>query len=646
MIRLFLLCTTMLTVSSALFVEKANAHGAWLGNCVVDFSQSTKNAYQIIDSDNDGVADALGSPIGDGDFIEYQASCPVIVDGTDSGPGGWVTFYVPEGSRIANAWITDSQGNAVDARKALGGGNGISGGWGPKGELTFDVSSNGWQPENTTACDDAGYTGNNKKCNAGLAFTYGDTGIFYSTRSDTAMYTGDSSKKITLSNGYLIQPSNNKPWTSVGGSGNARTHNKWDAVQSNAFGSKDPLSNNGFTTSEETHLTPDGRGSTPFNTGSPVAGPDSGVTWDRYGTTGPWQRVKYSGSCFAGDPSNAPANSAGAVEGQGEVGVNSVEVCSETSAGFDLASGGDASFLPSATNAVRFAFGGLAENETYYFKVRLKVNDAENLGYANFESSGGDSAEGIKGGNDNPWRYWVGAVGSIDPTVAIIDEIQKTNTGDGLSVRFDSQSCGFVGKFGTNAQKLLDLTQLSTLGITRSSFSQNLGDRSSSFQLQGNDIPGTLSLFYESGGAEQSLKFNGAIVWQDKANGKTFGFGFVPAVGVDVTLSGYNIVGIAANNGKRTNSSNFFLCANGQEANFPTVGAGDDYSGSADPPLTELNAYLNSSESQQAPTIVTSVSDSTKAEATDLVHTVTLSGSPAADVTFAYDLTDVSATGD
>ena len=636
----------MLTVSSALFVEKANAHGAWLGNCVVDFSQSTKNAYQIIDSDNDGVADALGSPIGDGDFIEYQASCPVIVDGTDSGPGGWVTFYVPEGSRIANAWITDSQGNAVDARKALGGGNGISGGWGPKGELTFDVSSNGWQPENTTACDDAGYTGNNKKCNAGLAFTYGDTGIFYSTRSDTAMYTGDSSKKITLSNGYLIQPSNNKPWASVGGSGNARTHNKWDAVQSNAFGSKDPLSNNGFTTSEETYLTPDGRGSTPFNTGSPVAGPDSGVTWDRYGTTGPWQRIKYSGSCFAGDPSNAPANSAGAVEGQGEVGVNSVEVCSETSAGFDLASGGDASFLPSATNAVRFAFGGLAENETYYFKVRLKVNDAENLGYANFESSGGDSAEGIKGGNDNPWRYWVGAVGSIDPTVAIIDEIQKTNTGDGLSVRFDSQSCGFVGKFGTNAQKLLDLTQLSTLGITRSSFSQNLGDRSSSFQLQGNDIPGTLSLFYESGGAEQSLKFNGAIVWQDKANGKTFGFGFVPAVGVDVTLSGYNIVGIAANNGKRTNSSNFFLCANGQEANFPTVGAGDDYSGSADPPLTELNAYLNSSESQQAPTIVTSVSDSTKAEATDLVHTVTLSGSPAADVTFAYDLTDVSATGD
>ena len=636
----------MLTVSSALFVEKANAHGAWLGNCVVDFSQSTKNAYQIIDSDNDGVADALGSPIGDGDFIEYQASCPVIVDGTDSGPGGWVTFYVPEGSRIANAWITDSQGNAVDARKALGGGNGISGGWGPKGELTFDVSSNGWQPENTTACDDAGYTGNNKKCNAGLAFTYGDTGIFYSTRSDTAMYTGDSSKKITLSNGYLIQPSNNKPWASIGGSGNARTHNKWDAVQSNAFGSKDPLSNNGFTTSEETYLTPDGRGSTPFNTGSPVAGPDSGVTWDRYGTTGPWQRIKYSGSCFAGDPSNAPANSAGAVEGQGEVGVNSVEVCSETSAGFDLASGGDASFLPSATNAVRFAFGGLAENETYYFKVRLKVNDAENLGYANFESSGGDSAEGIKGGNDNPWRYWVGAVGSIDPTVAIIDEIQKTNTGDGLSVRFDSQSCGFVGKFGTNAQKLLDLTQLSTLGITRSSFSQNLGDRSSSFQLQGNDIPGTLSLFYESGGAEQSLKFNGAIVWQDKANGKTFGFGFVPAVGVDVTLSGYNIVGIAANNGKRTNSSNFFLCANGQEANFPTVGAGDDYSGSADPPLTELNAYLNSSESQQAPTIVTSVSDSTKAEATDLVHTVTLSGSPAADVTFAYDLTDVSATGD
>ncbi|MBT5603013.1 MAG: hypothetical protein HOJ61_12355, partial [Gammaproteobacteria bacterium] len=95
-------------LSNVLMVSRVEAHGAWLGNCVVDFSQSTKDAYQIIDSDNDGVADALGSPIGDGDFIEYQASCPVIVDGTDSGPGGWVTFYVPEGSRIANAWITDS----------------------------------------------------------------------------------------------------------------------------------------------------------------------------------------------------------------------------------------------------------------------------------------------------------------------------------------------------------------------------------------------------------------------------------------------------------------------------------------------------------------------------------------------------------
>ena len=41
---------------------------------------------------------------------------------------------------------------------------------------------------------------------------------------------------------------------------------------------------------------------------------------------------------------------------------------------------------------------------------------------------------------------------------------------------------------------------------------------------------------------------------------------------------------------------------------------------------------------------ISSVSDATESEGADLAHTVTLSGSPAAAVTFAYSLADVTTT--
>lgn len=143
-----------------------------------------------------------------------------------------------------------------------------------------------------------------------------------------------------------------------------------------------------------------------------MAGPDSGSDWDRYGTTGPWQRIQYDGSCRADDPAipgqEGPANGDGSVSPETtDPGVNSVEVCSDASTtGFDLNST-DATALPADTNAVRFAFGGIAENEVYYAALRLRVTDPDVLGPINAEGHGGDSAQGASAGNDNPWRYWV-----------------------------------------------------------------------------------------------------------------------------------------------------------------------------------------------------------------------------------------------
>ncbi|WP_283638578.1 DUF11 domain-containing protein [Marinovum algicola] len=380
----------------------ALGHGAWLGTGTIDVSDASRNEIRArIQS---------GQPaLSPGDIVEVYSSFPAIVAGTQDGPGGYATMYVPAGAEVVGAYITDASGNPIPARPGLAStGSGVAKGWGPKGQQAFDDSLFGWQPEDDTLCSVAGYT--TADCNNGLAYIYGDTGIFYSTRDDTALF-ANGSDRATLENGYLVDPTNGTPWTTVGGTGTARVHNKWDAVQVNAFGSGGSIFDNGFSTAEQTSIT-GGRGATPFRSGSPVAGPDSGSDWDRYGTTGPWQRIQYDGSCRADDPAipggEGPANGDGSVYPETtDPGVNSVAVCSDASTtGFDLNTS-DLTALPAGTNAVRFAFGGIAENEVYYGALRLRITDPDALGPINAEGHGGDSAQGGAAGNDNPWRYWV-----------------------------------------------------------------------------------------------------------------------------------------------------------------------------------------------------------------------------------------------
>jgi uncharacterized repeat protein (TIGR01451 family) len=387
--------------------KPASAHGAWLGNGQFDFTAGTLTTLQS------NVDAGLGG-FQNGDFIEFTAKFPVIVNGTLSGPGGYLTTYVPPGTQVTGAWIVDAAGIPINARPstAITTGEGTSRGWGPLLQNTYNVTANGWVPSSTATCTADGYT--TATCDAGLAYIYGDTGIFYSTRADTAVF-ANGQTAISLTNGYLANPTNGTPWTTVGGSGSERLHNKWDTVQSNAFGSAAPVAN-GFTVAEETALTAapaanKGRGATPFNAGSPVAGPDSGSPWDRYGTTGPWNRISYPGSCFADDStiagSEGPANGAGSVVPQAAgAAINSVNVCTPTTTGVTLS---DAAPLPTTTNAIRIAVGGIESGQTYSFKIRLKVTNASLLGVINYEGHGGDSSQGVKASNDNPWRYWVGA---------------------------------------------------------------------------------------------------------------------------------------------------------------------------------------------------------------------------------------------
>lgn len=387
----------------------ALAHGAWLGGGGIALSQASRQ--EIVDRIAAGNA-----PLSVGDVISVIADFPVITDGTLDGPGGYATIYVPPGTEVVGAHITDASGTPVDARPARAStGSGVSKGWGPKGQQTFDVTTNGWNPSDTAQCQAAGYS--IADCNAGLAYIYGDTGIFYSTRADTALF-ADGAQIATLENGYLVNPTNGTPWGSVGGTGTARVHNKWDAVQVNAFGSGGTIDPNGFTAAEETSIT-GGRGATPFRAGSPVAGPNSGSDWDRYGTTGPWNRISYPGSCRADDPllvgPDGPATGAGSVFPETlDPGVNTEVACTVTTDGYAL-NDSAAVALPPDTNAVRYAFGGIAEGEIYYAVMEVRITDLQTLGYFNAEGHGGDSAEGAAAGNDNPWRYWVAGSSTISP---------------------------------------------------------------------------------------------------------------------------------------------------------------------------------------------------------------------------------------
>ena len=111
------------------------------------------------------------------------------------------------------------------------------------------------------------------------------------------------------------------------------------------------------------------------------------MDWDRYGVTGPWNRIRYDGSCRADDPAivgpDGPATGAGSVYPDTlDPGVNTVEVCTPTADGFDLNTT-QAVALPADTNAVRFAFGGIAENEVYYAVLEVRITNLDQLGYFN-----------------------------------------------------------------------------------------------------------------------------------------------------------------------------------------------------------------------------------------------------------------------
>lgn len=378
------------------------------------------DAYIVFDAETQAALDARvaggwvpGTPlIQDGDEIGLVLKA-IPDNGTATGVGGYVTFYLPNGVQVMDAAFL-KPGN--DASDGMAGFDRIP----AKGQALMPNVGVGGGPTVslvglTRGPNIAGVTAslvNAANVNNGtLPAVYGDLGIFYSTAPETAYgtYVGGA---LVNNSGDVV--GNRTP---IG-----RAMNKWDTWQLAGYGIKGS-SNPAYPAVPL--LDSNGRGNTGWGLANAVAGPQSGYAWefdfDKYAACdplpyaptrscldqatqdiGPWQRIRYPGSQIAND---VPGDiTAGTFNGGRDA----------SNIGIDLA----ATDLPVTTgqadgspNAVRWALGQLTYLVPEYVWVKLRVLDASGLRTASgcpefFSDTFGGDAGGDSAGKDHIWRYY------------------------------------------------------------------------------------------------------------------------------------------------------------------------------------------------------------------------------------------------
>lgn len=334
--------------------------------------------------------------------------------GTNIGAGGYLTFYIPPGTQVVGVeyGLPDGFGGFTPvpikppAEMPMGDGPiaaakttalvGLSLGPNAAGDTALTVNGAGTH-------------------NGTLAGVYGDTGIFFSTDQRTVW------QSFTASGGYDRNPVTNDTVLTNNSLDAFVPVSRWDAEQLMAFGLSKPAA---------PIIDPNGRGNAPWGMASPVAGPQSGYAWafnrdywlanpmvaNRMKLsvqTGPWQRIRYSGSTIAADTPGLHAAVHGvALEDASALGVNASSLA-PTYNWTDSTS----------PKAIRVAFGSLVLGRSEYARIRLKI--LANRGQPNspFDSNGhlslnseafGGDAGGSSNGRDHVWRYYRTSSLSID----------------------------------------------------------------------------------------------------------------------------------------------------------------------------------------------------------------------------------------
>ena len=350
-----------------------------------------------------------------GDIVSYIIQFSPVANSATVGAAGYVTDYIPPNTEVVGASIVVPSGASfVNVAPGLPGT--IDNGWGNRGQRTFSgpFATNAY--DSTGLCATAGKTNN---CIGSLAQLYADTGIFFSTDSRTAVFPAVPTRIAQGTNGYYVNPTAVGQLDSIVGnpSNTATTHNSWDAAMTNAFGSNSLPGSS--PRSAQAILTSAGSGGSPFGAGSPVAGPQTGFPLDYTGTTGPWQRIAYTGSRI-GTTSTGPATAASATLNEPTANALAIKG-SSTSLGYALSPSNP---LPSNTNAVRWAIGGLLVGETRYVRISLRLLAAPPAsGLINGSEVFGGDAAGADDGQDNPWRYHVPSVADNNSNLYLLKKV-------------------------------------------------------------------------------------------------------------------------------------------------------------------------------------------------------------------------------
>ncbi|MCB0073919.1 MAG: DUF11 domain-containing protein, partial [Caldilineaceae bacterium] len=397
--------------------------------------------YMFFDPDTQATLDAriAGGWVPGTPLLQTNDEIGLIIkviptDGTDTGVGGYVNFYVPDGVEVIDAAyvLPDGSGGYTDIPM--------------KGQAPMPAVGAGGDPTpnlvgitrgpNILGTTSKIVTDANKNLGT-LPGVYGDMGIFYSTDPDTAF---DSWRAFWGGTGPLIT---NNSGDQIGHrTTTGQILNKWDAEQMYAYGMKSP--NNPIIDSN-------GRGTAPWGMANVVAGPQSGYAWqfdldafqaaggvvgstatkaqaDAAFTLGPWQRIRYPGSQISDDPPGA--NPAVQPYTRGADG---------STVGWALSS---ANPLPANTKTVRWAIGQLTENRPEWVRVKVRITNAAAYYLYNnsvstiqgqqitaqgcpvfFSDTYGGDAGGDSNGKDHIWRYydpsdtaWNGCVALGKPT--------------------------------------------------------------------------------------------------------------------------------------------------------------------------------------------------------------------------------------
>ena len=187
-----------------------------------------------------------------------------------------------------------------------------------------------------------------------------------------------------------------------------------------------------------------------------------------------------------------------------------------------------------------------------------------------------------------------------------------------VSVSFTN---GAIGTKGNNAQDLQNLSKFQTLQLSKAYFIQN--SSVTTFQVQGNDITGTLRLVTNT---SNYVDIPGKMVWSANGNPNTY-MGFLPSP----TLTSFNLSTYGGASYVIDNTKNFALVLNNRTVTFTD---GSNIGGNASSPLGDLNAYLATFNNAKPVGPVTVTSQTTSSTNPTITGTATLGSGESLSIEF------------